>query len=346
MSIKLFAYAFARTLGIFAVCRGMTRSRIRVLAYHGASLRDECEYNPLLFISPETFRHRVDWLQRKGFHILPLDEAADALDGTSVAPGLPTVVTFDDGWYSTVKELIPILAERDLPSTLYLHSGHFKEDWPVLPVVLGYMLWKNGQATIEVSGLGVDIDDIYHVERSFDRDLFLRRSCAWLASPPSTREIVTGRLRRLAGSLGLDADDIALQTRRFDYVSRDELIEASKRRCMVELHGHEHHYPAGDPKALAVDLSLCRDVVVGLGLPIPRHYCYPSGAFDTTAGQTLDRIGVRTATTCSPGLVRPVRDALRRHYLPRFLDGDNINMLVFEAEMSGFADLIRWVTGR
>jgi peptidoglycan/xylan/chitin deacetylase (PgdA/CDA1 family) len=114
----------------------------------------------------------------------------------------------------------------------------------------------------------------------------------------------------------------------------------------VQLHGHEHRYPAGDPDAFAADLEPCRQVIVGLGLPEPRHYCYPSGAFDAQAEATLTKAGVRSATTCLPCLVRPGRDARRRHYLPRFLDGDNIDMLVFEAEMSGFADVLRRVAGR
>lgn len=346
MSIKLFAYAIARALGVFALCRGLTRSRMRILAYHGASLGDEGTYNPLLFISTDTFRRRVDWLQGKGFHIIPLDEAVDALEGRRVAPQLSTVVTFDDGWHSTATHLIPILAERGLPSSLYLHTGHFEEDWPVLPVVAGYMLWKHGHTAVEIDGLGTPIDGTYLLEHQADRAAFIRQSCAWLASAPATRKTVTDRLCRLAGSLGLDADDIALQTRRFDYMSHDELLEVTGLRCAIELHGDQHHYPTGDPEAFTVDLDRCRTAIIGLGLPVPRHYCYPSGAFDAAAGATLDRMNVRSATTCSPGLVRPVRDATRRHYLPRFLDGDNINMLVFEAEMSGFAGLLRWMAGR
>lgn len=346
MSIKLFAYAMARALGVFALCRRLSRSRMRILAYHGASLGDEGAYNPLLFISTETFQRRIDWLQRKGFHVISLDQAVDALDGKGRVPALSTVVTFDDGWHSTATRLIPILAERNLPSTLYLHTAHFEEDWPVLPVVVGYMLWRHVNTMVAIAGFAAAMDGTYRLKHKTDRDALVHQSCAWLESPPATRQTITNRLCRLADSLGLDADDLGLQTRRFDYMSRDELLEIAGHLCAIELHGHEHHYPAGDPEAFAADLDQCRSVIVGLGLPVPRHYCYPSGAFDAAAGATLDRFGVRSGTTCLPGFVRPVRDASRHHYLPRFLDGENIDMLVFEAEMSGFAGLLRRMAGR
>lgn len=346
MALKRAVYATAKTLGILALCRVLTRSSIRILAYHGASLHDEGKYNPLLFISPETFRRRIEWLLAKSFSIISLDEAVAALEGASDKRRLRTVLTFDDGWYSTASQLIPILAENGLRSALYLHTGHVEEDWPVLPVVLGYMVWKQGSTAVEIDSLGTPIDGTYLLQHPAERERFINQSCVWLLGAPATRQSVTSGLQRLARAMGLQPDDLALQSRRFDYVTHDELLEIAGRGCAIELHGHQHHYPAGDPDAFAVDLERCRDAIVGLGLPVPRHYCYPSGSFDAAAQKILFRIGVHSATTCIPGLVRPIHDARKRHYLPRFLDGDSIDMLVFEAEMSGFAELMRRLAGR
>jgi hypothetical protein len=49
-------------------------------------------------------------------------------------------------------------------------------------------------------------------------------------------------------------------------------------------------------------------------------------------------MGIRSAVTCIPGL----NDSKTHPYeLRRFLDGENITNLEFEAEMSGFLDLCR-----
>jgi len=81
-------------------------------------------------------------------------------------------------------------------------------------------------------------------------------------------------------------------------------------------------------------------------LSLPQHYCYPSGSFDSAAAETLKRLEVQSATTCIPGLVRLADDDVRRYFLPRFLDAEHISMLTFEAELSGFADLLRHAVGR
>ena len=346
MKIKSIIYFAARAAGLFALCRLMTRSRVRILGYHGASLGDESRYNPVLFISAETFRRRVQWLLKKGFNIVSLELAVNALSGKTDLGRLPTVMTFDDGWYSTAAHLVPVLAESTLPCTLYLHTSHFENDWPVIAVTVNYMIWKAGRTAIQVHGVDTDVNGKYDLAENADRVSFHEKSCKWLAGSPATREIVIGRVHQLAKPMGLAIDDLDLDTRRFDYMSRDEVLQLAEQGCAVELHGHQHHYPVGDPVAFAEDLIACRKVIAGLGLPMPQHYCYPSGSFDKGAAETLNQLDVKSATTCIPGLVSVPDDASRRYFLPRFLDAEHISMLTFEAELSGFADLLRRAAGR
>jgi len=88
---------------------------------------DENKYNPLLFLPADVFQCRIDWPVKNGFTVIPLDRAYGALKDRKEAAKLPTVITFDDGWHSTVKRLLPILAEKKLPSTLYLCTSHFED---------------------------------------------------------------------------------------------------------------------------------------------------------------------------------------------------------------------------
>lgn len=346
MLIKPTIYFLAKAVGLFALCRLLTRSRLRILGYHGASLGDESSYNPVLFLSAETFRRRMDWLLQKGFNVISLDHAVDGLIGKADAGRFPTVITFDDGWYSTAARMVPVLAEKRLPSTLYLHTSHFENDWPVLTVTVNYMLWKAGLKSIHVHEVSEDVDGNYDLAELADRVSLHAKGCAWLMGGDTTRESVIRRIHQLAKAMGLGVDDLDLATRRFDYMSRDEILQLAEQGCAVELHGHQHHYPVGDPAAFAADLIACRKVIIGLGLPTPKHYCYPSGSFDSAAGETLKQLHVKSATTCIPGLVSLPDNELRRYFLPRFLDAEHISMLTFEAELSGFADLLRHAAGR
>ena len=166
------------------------------------------------------------------------------------------------------------------------------------------------------------------------RDERLGRALADLETPPPG----PGFWER--GELGIGAEELALASRRFDYVSPDELRALAAAGCRIEAHGHVHRYPKGDTLAFANDLRRCMDEITALGLPRPRHYCYPSGRFDAGASAVLEEAGVVSGTTCASGLADPARSR-DFHYLPRLLDGENVTRIEFEAEMSGFSTLAR-----
>lgn len=333
----------ARSVGMFALARRLTASKLRILCYHGGRIGDEDRYNPKLFCSAESFRARLDWLQRAGFRIVGLDQAVATPPGKR-AP-LETVITFDDGWYSTGKTLLPLLAERGLPSTLYLCSQHFQEGWPVLNVALNYILWKSGRPRITVEGLAPELDGEHSLENEPARDELVRRFVAWVDASPADRARVCRGLERLAACAGVDPATLDLDSRRFEFMTPDELRAAAASGCAIELHGHVHAYPVGDPERFRADLARCDAVIRGLGLPAPRHYCYPSGAFDAGAAPVLAERAVASATTCQPGLVQDTA-APGCYYLPRFLDGDSIHPLEFQAELSGFSEFLRRVLKR
>jgi peptidoglycan/xylan/chitin deacetylase (PgdA/CDA1 family) len=72
------------------------------------------------------------------------------------------------------------------------------------------------------------------------------------------------------------------------------------------------------------------------------HFCYPSGVWSREHWPVLAQLGVKTATTCVPGLNRPGDSPLA---LRRFLDRQDCADIEFEAEVSGFKDLVRMLAG-
>ncbi len=337
--LKLTIFFIARLLGLFALFRQITSSQVRILCYHGGVIGDEDGYNPKLFFSEHTFEKRMQWLRHKGFSIVPLD----SVNESGPLSRLPTVITFDDGWYSTASKLLPVLDRLDMPSTLYLCTSHFLEGYPIANVATRYIIWKSLLHNVTLQGLGTDIDGDYSLRSAKQRESLATKIVPWI-NTLSDHDAICSKLEQFSKCMSVQASDLQLGSRRFQYVNPEELLLLAAQGCSIELHGHIHRYPVGDPAALNDDLQRCFNVIDELGLPRPKHYCYPSGSFDAYAPTIFKKLGVLTATTCVPGLISKV-DAKNCYFLPRFLDGGSINTLEFEAEMSGFAPYIRQLSG-
>jgi len=73
-----------------------------------------------------------------------------------------------------------------------------------------------------------------------------------------------------------------------------------------------------------------------------RHFCYPSGIWSEKQWPILADAGIRSATTCEPGL----NSSLTRPFaMARFLDGEDVRPVEFEAEMQGYSELLRRTRG-
>lgn len=342
MSVKFFVLRLARALGLFALSRRLTRRHGRILCYHGGALGDEHLFNGKLFCRPDMLRQRLEWLRANGFVPATLDQLADAKPPRD---GIPVAITLDDGWYSSEACLLPLLAEYGHAPVLYLHTEICETDAPVAGVVLRYILWKSPLKTVMLEGFGASLNGSHQLADKAARQRLAISADEWFASLARDPATVTVALERFATALGVAPESLELNSRRFSYMRPEELRAATARGCRIELHGRAHYYYRGEPERNRDNIEACRQYILACGLPPPHHYCYPSGAFDAVAGATLDALGVRTATTCIPGLLGP-GDTGRRFYLPRFLDGGNVDMIEFEAEMSGVLEFMRRMTGR
>lgn len=343
-ALKLGFYYLAKISGGFALARRLTGKSARILCYHGGCLGDEWRYNGKLFMTRRTFEKRVRWLQASGFQMVSLDKALD-FPGQGTGKPIAVAFTFDDGWFSTGNQLLPVLFEKNIPSVLYLSTKYFQDGTPITAVTIRYILWKAGDKTIEICGLGEGVDGLYDLGTSAAREQLVGRIETWLADKRGDMGEVAKALNTVARSAGIAPEEFALDSRRFSYLLPDEILDYSKKSCSIELHGHVHAYPAGYPERFKEDLQLCIKAIQDMDLPTPKHFCYPSGNYDSAAAGVLESLGIESATTCVPGLIDS-GPATQKYYLPRFLDGENIHMLEFEAEMTGFAELLRRVTGR
>ena len=147
--LKLSIFFLARSIGLFWLCQFRYRYSVRVLCYHGFSYVDEHQFRPKLFMRPQTFASRLQYLKNSGYQIVTLSEAIANPNRQK-----QLVLTMDDGWSGTFELVGDTLKEHMFPLMLYVTSYYADKQIPVLNVALSYLLWKTKQTSLTLSPLG------------------------------------------------------------------------------------------------------------------------------------------------------------------------------------------------
>jgi peptidoglycan/xylan/chitin deacetylase (PgdA/CDA1 family) len=302
----------SKWLGLFTLAHHATKGGLRILCYHGVSLRDEHAFRPQLFVTPGTFRRRMAFLTRHGFPVLPLEEALEKLEHDTLPRGA-TVITIDDGFYGLYRYGRHVLQEFSLPATLYLTTYYCVKKNPIFRLAVQYMFWKGDGRQRDTTSMW---SLIHYGETQCDE----QQRC----------EIA----RSLGARLGVDYRAI-VEERLLSLVNLAEVHEMALSGIDVQLHTHRHR-SAADEAAAIKEISDNRAVLKALARKPLHHFCYPSGVWSEKAW--LRAAGIKSATTCEPGLNYK---GASRYELKRFLDGERISQIEFEAEMCGYAELIR-----
>jgi peptidoglycan/xylan/chitin deacetylase (PgdA/CDA1 family) len=147
---------------------------IPILLYHSISDRP---YEAIqgFEVGPDAFRRQLDRLVTRGFRALTVSALIDALRTPTLLPRRPVVITFDDGW-SDFQHAAPALAERGLPSTLYVTTG-----WLDRPFALSVSQLD------EMAAMGVEIGAHSHSHPQLDT-LPLDRARSEVAGPRALLE--------------------------------------------------------------------------------------------------------------------------------------------------------------
>jgi peptidoglycan/xylan/chitin deacetylase (PgdA/CDA1 family) len=330
--LKSALLAGARAAGLFAVSRHLTRGALRIVCWHGTSLAEEEARFPGLFLSPDVLERRLLALHR--YPVLPLDEAVRRLADGSLPPA-SVALTIDDGFYGTLRHAWPALMRHGFPATLYVTSYHAVKGTPVFRLLVQWIFLGTRAPLLDLSVLGLGMVGTLRLEPGPSRDegmwRIIRHAEQSLDEPG--RQALADRLAML---LGVDLAPVR-EGRWLSLVTPDEMAAAAGEGLDLQLHTHRHRFPLD--RGLAVrELRDNRAVLEPLaGRPL-RHFCYPSGYVRPAHLPWLAEAGVVSATTCEPGLNRR-GDSL--YLLRRFLDGSQVSQLEFEAELSGFTDLLR-----
>lgn len=101
----------------------MHGTAIPILLYHGVSDHASDELRRFT-VSPAAFDQQMTMLAEEGYGTLTVSQFVLALDGNpGQLPDKPALITFDDGFASTLTEALPILEAHGFASTLYATTG-------------------------------------------------------------------------------------------------------------------------------------------------------------------------------------------------------------------------------
>jgi len=335
-SIKLALLAGVRALGGFRVSRWLTRKRIRVLCYHGIAVMDEHRFRPALFMRETTLRGRLKALRNGRYDVISLEEAVARIEQGRPPQRASVVITIDDGFRHTAERALPLLREYGMPATVYVTSYYAARPCPIPTLAVQYMLWRSERSTVDLAAIvgesdapAIDLGNRKSASAAADRLVSALRS---MTSEADRQRL----LDRLGEALGVPAQPMR-EDGRLCLMDADAVRQAAQAGTDIQLHTHRHVLPL-DADGVRRELDDNRaflEPLVGRRL---EHFCYPSGDWDPRHWPLLEACGIRSATTCVPGLNAVDAPPLA---LSRFVDQDDVHPLEFEAEISGFAAVPR-----
>jgi peptidoglycan/xylan/chitin deacetylase (PgdA/CDA1 family) len=334
-SLFLMILRIARLGGLFALARRLTARDLRILCYHGAALRDEHRFSPGLFMSKKTFAARIALLARHGYPVITLNAALSALP-TGDWPKGATVITIDDGWYGTYRDMAPVLRERGFPATLYVASYYLEKQTQVFNVAANYALWRAGGRCLDLAEVAEVLNGRYDLSDPGQRATAIRRLNDY-ADELGCAEARQALFRRLCAVAGIDSGEIE-RYRLCAFMCLAEAGELQESGIDVQLHSHRHRFPARSIEAARAEIDDNRRALAPVGGMALRHFCYPSGEYQPHQLAWLPHLGIASATTIQAGFTRAGDSP---YELRRFLDSERVSQIEFEAEISGFLELVR-----
>lgn len=332
--MKQAIYKISKYIGLFAISRWLTRKHIRILGYHGIWL-GEGHFGNFLFMSSEKFVQRMRKLKELGLPVISMDEVLKGQKDGSL-PSCATVITIDDGWYSSYKYMLPELERNQFPATIYVTTYYSEKQVPVFNVALEYLLATTKVTTLYPQkfkvGYSSDVDLTSQKEKS-NFLAYLREHAGHLSSEDERQQLLSS----LAKELGVSYSSI-VDKKLFHLSDKAQLKKMAQTGMDIQLHTHRHRISIDGEDCLEQELLENKNKLSGLsGNPL-LHFCYPSGLYNQSVWITLEKLGMVSATTTELGLVNKQTHPFA---LPRILDGEDISDIEFEAEISGFGEIKR-----
>jgi peptidoglycan/xylan/chitin deacetylase (PgdA/CDA1 family) len=306
------------------------RQRLLILCYHGISIDDEHEWDSSLFMPAALLRERFETLRANRCAVLPFSDALQRLRDERLPPRA-VAITFDDGTYDFLTRAMPLIREFGYPVTLYFATSYSYFNRPVYDLAVSYVLWKARGREVslpEVLAQPVVLDAAGHARAV---DAF--RAHARLSG--LTVEQKDDLLERVATACAVDLAAIR-RKRVLHLMTPEEAAEVAREGVDIQLHTHVHRvYDERGRFDKGIDEN--RHHLASITPGMREHFCYPGGVHLPEFLPWLEQKGIRSATTCQPGLASRTSSPL---VLPRLVDTTTLTATEFSAWISGLASFL------
>lgn len=331
ISLKRSFLLVSKYSGLFALARILTSRKTRILAYHGIWLGDG-HFGNFLYMSANKFATRMALLEKWRYPVVEFTGRPDEKSRHRC----PTVITIDDGWYSTWSAMLPVLERHNYSATVYLTTYYCLNQVPVIDVALSYCF----------SVIDTDTACTLHLPMynfgpvRIDTNVAKKEALASAQSISASLDDDRARqqfLKAICNEASIDHGKL-MAGRWFHLMNSEEVKKAASRGITFEAHTHHHRITHQGKDSLTEEIAINSECIQKLTDRVPEHFCYPSGRFTSDLWPVLEKCHMVSATTTDIGLVD---EKTPRYAMPRILDGQDVSELEFEAEMCGFMELLR-----
>ena len=276
-----------------------------------------------LFMNARTFQDRMKFIKDKQYNVIDMNEAVRSLELNDINRSL--VITIDDGWYSAYKEMYPVLKKFNLKATLYCDTQNLMSSLPISHVMVRYIRMLSENKYIGNNKI-LDSKMIAFYKEMFTQNIDFSKKI--------------DNLRAISQYLSVNIDSY-LESRAFSYMLPEHIREMHLGGIDIQLHTHSHTMGDFNEAMISQEIErnrLCLCEILNCNGSDLKHFCYPSGRYSNNIDVILKKNDIESATTCE----RDLACSGHSHYfLPRILDGENLSMIEFEAELCGFLYLFR-----
>jgi peptidoglycan/xylan/chitin deacetylase (PgdA/CDA1 family) len=150
---KRLALTLARGSGFFAIVRGLTHPRLRVLAYHGVEEVGGIGNADGFQVAPDTFAQHLEHIIRR-YRPVSLGAVCAARAGGAPLPDRALLVTFDDGYLNNAEVAAPLLKKFGVPAAFFITTGYIDGTEQPWWYVLRHWLAEAGAARVGLPGGG------------------------------------------------------------------------------------------------------------------------------------------------------------------------------------------------
>lgn len=334
-SLRRTALTMLKGCGAFHLVQGSDwrRQRLLILCFHGISLEDEHEWRPYLYIRPRQLDRRIEILQRGKYAVLALAEALERLYRKDL-PERSVAITVDDGGYDFYAQAYPRLKQAAFPVTVYLTTYYNALELPIFSLICSYIIWKaRGRRVADLREFGSL--QVAPLESPEARQHVSEQIVAWADGQNINGSQKNEIAMRLAQRLGIDYQEL-LGKRILQLMNQREVKELAGVGVDFQLHTHRHRMPLKHD-LFREEIAENKKRIAGITGSIPRHFCYPSGAYRPEFLPWLQSENIVSAVTCDTGIATPGSNPL---LLPRLVDTSGRSDLEFESWVNGIGYFI------